>query len=267
MKKAIFLFIVGEKYEKMYNKNRAQFENYAIKCGADLKIIDKPLDETFYRPLLSQKLLIPAEAVDYEMILFLDLDIIISDNAPSIFDYLPEDKYFGAVLDPRGTVEFNKTWKHIPRILEETDEIYFQDRHFEAHPSLQGSINGGVFICRPPKVAGFFKDYYFSEHNQGNLNSFEEAPFAYFSQINNWFEALPIAFNTQILYKIKGTEKGNKIENAEKKIPKFFRRYYYKKTGNCFYPTKEYRKYVKEIMNQNYFTHFSGNYPIIYDKL
>jgi hypothetical protein len=70
MKKAIFLFIVGEKYEKMYNKNRAQFENYAIKCGADLKIIDKPLDETFYRPLLSQKLLIPAEAVDYEMILF-----------------------------------------------------------------------------------------------------------------------------------------------------------------------------------------------------
>jgi hypothetical protein len=65
------------------------------------------------------------------------------------------------VLDPRGTVEFNKTWKHIPRILEETDEIYFQDRHFEAHPSLQGSINGGVFICRPQKWLVFLRLLFF----------------------------------------------------------------------------------------------------------
>ncbi len=81
------------------------------------------------------------------------------------------------------------------------------------------------YLFADPKSGWFFfKDYYFSEHNQGNLNSFEEAPFAYFSQINNWFEALPIAFNTQILYKIKGTEKGNKIENAEKKDSEIFQK-------------------------------------------
>lgn len=265
MKKAICLFIVGEKYTKMYNKNKAQFENYAKKCGADIKIIDKPLDEKFRRPLLSQKLLIPSAVLDYDMVLFLDLDIIISDKAPSIFNYLPEDKYFGGILDPRGAEEFNKTWGHIPRILEETNEIYFTDRHFENHPLLQGSINGGVFVFRPKKIADTFKDYYFSEHNQGELNSFEETPFAYFSQINNWFEALPIEFNTQILYKIKGTEKGLEIINNEKKIPKFFLKYYYKKTGFCFYPTKEYKNYVKQIIAENYFVHFSGNYPIIYN--
>ncbi len=87
-------------------------------------------------------------------------------------------------------------------------------------------------------MAGFFKDYYFSEHNQGNLNSFEEAPFAYFSQINNWFEALPIAFNTQILYKIKGTEKGNKIENAEKRFRNFSEGIITKKQGIAFIPRK-----------------------------
>lgn len=263
MKKAICLFIVGEKYWKMYRKNKEQFESYAKKCGADIKIVDKPLDEKFHRPLLSQKLLIPSATQDYDMVLFLDLDIIISDKAPSIFDYLSEDKYFGGILDPRGTGEFNKTWGHIPRILEETSEIYFTDRHFENSPLLQGSINGGVFIFRPKKVADIFRNYYYSEHNQGELNSFEETPFAYFSQINNWFEALPIEFNTQVLYKIKGTERGLEIIEKEKKLPKFFLKYYYKKTGFCFYPVKQYKNYIKQIIAENYFVHFSGNYPII----
>ncbi|MBB4807647.1 hypothetical protein HNP38_002953 [Chryseobacterium defluvii] len=248
----------------MYQKSKAQFENYSRKCGADLVILDKPLDESFHRPLLSQKLLIPSALQQYDIALFLDLDIIISDQAPSIFDYLPEDKCFGAVLDPRGTEEFNRTWGHIPRILEETNEIYFTDRHFEADPLLQGSINGGVFIFRPRKTADIFRDYYFSDHNQGALNSFEETPFAYFSQINNWFEALPAAFNVQVLYKIKGTERGNQIENSEKKLPGFFKKYYYKKTGYCFYPTQKYRNFVKDIISDNYFVHFSGNYPIVY---
>ncbi|WP_288243628.1 glycosyltransferase [uncultured Chryseobacterium sp.] len=265
MRKAICLFIVGEKYRKMYDKSKKQFENYARKCGADIKVIDKPLDGKFHRPLLSQKLLIPDATAEYDVVLFLDLDIIISEEAPSVFDYLPENKYFGAVLDPRGTEEFNKTWGHIPRILEETNEIYFTDRHFENNDLLQGSINGGVFIFRPQKVAGTFKDYYFSDHNQGELNSFEETPFAYFSQIHNWFKALPIQFNTQILYKLKGTEEGREIIKKEKKLPKFFLKYYYKKTGNCMYPTRAYKNYVKRIITENHFVHFSGNYPIIYN--
>lgn len=264
MKKAICLFIVGEKYQKLFSKSKDQFVKYAQKCGADLFIIDKPLDESFHRPLLSQKLLIPSVATQYDVVLFLDLDIIISEKAPSIFEYLPEDKYFGAILDPRGTNEFNETWGHIPRILEETNEIYFTDRHFEANPLLQGSINGGVFVFRPKKVAKAFKEYYFSEHNQGEFNSFEETPFAYISQINGWFEALPPKFNVQILYQLRGTAKGKKIEAGEKKIPKFIRKFFFRKKGYCFFPTRKYKAFVKDIISESYFVHFSGNYPIIY---
>lgn len=265
MKKAICLFIVGEKYQKLYDRNKDQFEKYSKKCGADLVILNRPLDDTFYRPLLAQKLLIPSVLEEYDIALFLDLDIIISDKAPSIFEYLPEYKWFGGILDPRGTDEFNRTWGHIPRILEETSEKYFTDRHFEAHPLLQGSINGGVFIFRPKNVGDIFKNYYFSTHNQGELNSFEETPFAYFSQINNWFEAIPIEFNTQILYKIKGTAKGKEVEEGENKFPSFIKKYYYKRTGYCFYPTKKYKAFVKDIVSNSYFVHFSGNYPIIYN--
>ncbi|CAI8710339.1 hypothetical protein [Chryseobacterium sp. IT-36CA2] len=265
MKKAICLFIVGEKYQRIFNKSKVQFEKYAQKCGADLIILDKPLDETFYRPLLSQKLLIPSQTTQYDIVLFLDLDIAISEKAPSVFEYLPDNKFFGAILDPRGTEEFNKTWEHIPRILEETSEIYFTDRHFDAHPLLEGSINGGVFIFRPQKIADTFKEYYFSEHNQGELNSFEETPFAYISQVNGWFEALPPEFNVQVMYKIKGTNEGNQVEVEERNTPRFIKKYFYKKSGYCMLPTKRYKRFIKNIIVENYFVHFAGNYPIIYN--
>ena len=265
-KKGICVFVVGDKYQRLFDNNKEQFDEYAKKCSAELIVLDTPLDHTFHRPLLSQKLLIPKFCVDFDIVVFLDLDILISKSAPSIFDYLPEDKFFGAVLDPRGTEEFIKTWQHIPRILEETTERYFKDRNFEAHSNLKGSINGGVFVFRPKKIADFFEDYYYSNHNQGGLNSFEETPFAYFSQINNWFFELPGGFNVQVLYKIKGTEEGAAVTKSEKRIPKFIRKWYYKKKKHCFYPTNIYRKFVRKLIKDNFFVHFAGNYPIINHK-
>ena len=262
MKKAICLFVVGNKYTNLYNENKKQFSDYAKKCSAELIVIDKPLDESFHRPLLSQKLLIAEYCADFEIVLFLDLDILISSFAPNVFDFLPEDKFFGAILDPRYTKEFVKTWQHIPRILEETTASYFTDRNFDNNPHLIGSINGGVFIFRPQQVKDIFREYYYSNHNQGELNSFEETPFAYFSQVNQWFEALPKEFNVQVLYKLKGTEMGNEIDKSEKRIPKFFRKWYYKKYKSSFYPTKRYQNFVSELLDQSFFLHFSGNYPM-----
>ncbi|WP_333852657.1 hypothetical protein [Epilithonimonas sp.] len=146
----------------------------------------------------------------------------------------------------------------------ETSESYFTDRNFKQNPLLKGSINGGVFIFRPKIAFGIFKDYYYSNHNQGELNSFEETPFAYFSQIYDWFEPSPLKFNAQVLYKMKGTEKGRIVEREEQKIWKFFRKIYYKKTENSLYPTSNYKKLVEDIMKNNYFIHFSGKYPLYY---
>lgn len=262
--RVICLLVIGDKYQKQYEKLKHVFSDYAIKCDADLCVVREPLDPTFHRPLLSQKLLVPSQFLDYEIGLFLDLDIIISNHTPSIFEYLPKDKSFGAILDPRHTSKFNETWKHIPRILEESTCDYFTDRNFEYNENLQGSINGGVFIFRPKEVAILFSDYYYSDHNQGELNSFEETPMAYITQINNLFESIDLRFNTQILYELKGTEEGKKILETEKKIPKFIRKYYYKKTKNIFYPTKAYKRFIKDKLNESYFLHFAGSFPVIY---
>ncbi len=262
MKKAICLMVIGEKYLKIFKKLEFQFLEYAKKCNAELKVFNNPLDDTFHRPLLSQKLLLPHFTQDYDIVTFLDIDILINPDSPSIFDYLPENKSFGAILDTRGTDEFNETWKHIPRILKETTQDYFTDRNFDKNDKLLGSINGGVFIFRPKEIAHLFFEHYFSEHNQGEHNSFEETPMAYITQVRDIFEPIPIQFNTQILYKLKGTAEGRKVFDEEKKIPKLLRKIFYRVGKNDFIPTKGYESFVRKLLSENYFLHFAGNFPI-----
>lgn len=261
MKKAICLMVIGEKYAKLYKSLEHQFINYAKVCKADIVIIDKPLDETFHRTILSQKLLIASKTTNYDIVAFLDLDILIQQKAPSIFEYLPDNKHFGAILDPRGTEEFRRTWQHIPRIGNETSKSYFTDRNFEANENLQGSINGGVFIMRPKKVAKLFSDYYFSTHNQGVNNSHEESPMAYLTQTHNIFEALPNKFNTQILYKLKGTEKGKEVLKKQPKISGLINKLLFG-IKSYVYPTKTYLSFVENLLEQTYFLHFAGNITI-----
>lgn len=261
-KRAICLLVIGDKYKKLYKKMAFQFSEYAKKCKSEIIVIDEIPDPTFHRPLLSQKLLLPSLLLSYDCCLFLDLDIIISSAAPSIFNLVPENKSFAAIIDPRGTEEFYQTWRHIPRILNESTDDYFYERNFPKSENLMGSINGGVFVFRPKEVVHIFSDYYFSDHNQGLLNSFEETPMAYLTQTKKIFYPLDIKFNTQIMYKLKGTESGRLIEKNEQKIPGFLRKRYYKKKGVVFYPIYQYKKFTKKLLEENYFIHFAGNYPI-----
>ncbi|WP_080719626.1 glycosyltransferase [Elizabethkingia anophelis] len=267
LRKAICLMVIGEKYEKLYRENKNVFEEYSQKCEAELVLIKNPLDNGFKRPLLSQKLLIPDYCKDFDIVAFLDLDILISPKSPSIFNFLPENKGFGAVLDPRETNEFKKTWQHISRILEETTEKYFTDRNFSipAEAELQGSINGGVFIFRPNMVSKIFNDYYFSDHQQGELNSFEEAPMAFLTQTNDLFQPLPSEFNVQIMYKYNGTATKEDDRKQTGSIKEYFRSRIAKKRGWSIYPTSIYKRLISELYKKNYFIHFAGNFPIVRD--
>lgn len=251
--------VIGKKYEKLYQNLEQKFIDYAKKCEAELCVFQKPLDETFHRSILSQKLLIASKTTNYDMVAFLDLDLIINQEAPSIFDFLSKDKYFGAVLDPRGTNEFIATWQHIPRIIAETSENYFTDRNFKVKDNLLGSINGGVFVMRPKLVAKLFSDYYFSDHNQGTHNSHEEAPMAYLTQVHHIFEPLPITFNTQVLYKLKGTEKGRNALEAQTNANKR-KRWLFKSKKTVI--SEKYQYFINEELQNTHILHFAGNYPI-----
>lgn len=83
---------------------------YAKKCHADFRFIDDYIDKDKKRDIYSQKLLIPDYLREYEQVLFLDLDIIISPDCPDIFALMPENIGLMAEVNPRSSARFRKIY-------------------------------------------------------------------------------------------------------------------------------------------------------------
>ena len=190
------------KYRKQYELVRNNLMAYAKKCHADFRFIDDYIDKDKKRDIYSQKLLIPDYLRDYEQVLFLDLDIIISPDCPDIFALMPENIGLMAEVNPRSSARFRKIYADNERILNETVEDYFTSRGFAAADGLVGNINGGVLLFRPRLVADLFRDYYMSMKSQGENTAFEEAPMAYYTQTKGLFLELDYRFNCMPYFEI-----------------------------------------------------------------
>ena len=108
------------KYRKQYELVRDNLMAYAKKCHADFRFIDDYIDKDKKRDIYSQKLLIPDYLREYEQVLFLDLDIIISPDCPDIFALMPENIGLMAEVNPRSSARFRKIYADNERILNET---------------------------------------------------------------------------------------------------------------------------------------------------
>lgn len=272
MKKVLCLIAIGEKYKKVLEKNASQFSAYAKKCGAELVIINEPLDKTMKRSVLTQKLLIPSYLENYDRVVFFDLDVVISDKCPSLFDVLPDNMGLAAVFTPRTSEKFIAHYTvYAPRVLSETPETYFTDRNFPPVAGLENSINGGVLVFNPSKIGHLFKEYYFSDHDQGKYNAFEEAPMAYISQSKKLFIALDENYNRQFFYEFY-TQKGEKIRKTKANkmykiinngLEKFF------KTPYDFLLTEKLQELKKYLINEEgvFILHFAGkSLPLLYTE-
>lgn len=270
MRKALVVFAIGEKYTQILKQNKTQFINYAKKNDADFIIVDDFLDKTQKRNVLYQKLLIPNHFKQYDLVLFLDLDIIISKKCPSIFDLLPEDKGFGAVLSPRNKKKYKLHYSSRPEILNETVETYFTSRNFVFENELEkqfiikngGNINGGVLIFRPKLISELFYNYYYSNHLQGEKEAFEEAPMSFLSQKNHLFFSIDEKYNTEFffeyyedrpiskkIYRIKSNTIYKIINRILIKIFKI-------EPDSLLYAYQ--KKLKKELLEDVYILHFSG---------
>lgn len=266
-KYAIVVMAVGRKYLRLFHEVRPQFDHYANSCHADLIVITNPPDPGYKRNLITQKMLIPDICYMYDWIAFIDLDVIISHSAPDIFGQIMPDKGFGAVVDPRNSAGFQqvvmKYWK-MPQILQETHRSYFTSRGFADHPGLSASTNGGVWLCRPSKMAQQLKELYYSDFSETpGKESHEEGMMAYTSQTNNLFFSLDEAFNTQVLFQIyeNSDDSGQLItKNHLFRFASLWER----KTGHAFpWYTQRYMALIRKLKKSRHILHFSGGLPFL----
>jgi hypothetical protein len=275
---AIVVMAIGKKYQKDFSFNKKKFYLYAKKIDCDLIICDRPPDEKFKRSLMHQRMLLPSLYDNYEWIASLDMDLIISYDAPSIFDYINTEKGFGAFIIPRHSEKWKNGvknyYEHSEEILKETHKSYFQSRNFPEFPEgteTIASINDGVTLFNTKKVSKLFKEAYFSDfvpsikknstmiHRHPNANG--EAFVAYLSQVNNLFFSLPEKFNNIVLYNIFEDLKDPVSQIYKTSYFKLIRKIHgYSNIPNIFYP-KVYRNFLSEQLKKCYFLAFHGNFP------
>jgi len=91
MKKAILTIVCGDKFEAIFKKTEPYFVAYAEKCDADLIILNdaSQVPTAHWLKFTCYNLL----KKEYDRIAFIDADILIRDDAPSLFDVVPEDEF------------------------------------------------------------------------------------------------------------------------------------------------------------------------------
>ena len=91
MKTAILTIVSGEKYKQIWDRAKPFFENYADKLDADLIVLE---DAKFVPTAHWLKFSIyEFLKKDYDRVAFIDADILIRPDSPSLFDEVPEDEF------------------------------------------------------------------------------------------------------------------------------------------------------------------------------
>lgn len=93
MNKAIITIVNGEKYEKIWQRTEPYFIRYSEKCDAELIVFKEyenmDLPSAHWLKFGIYNLL----KKEFDRIAFIDADIIIRDDCPSLFDIVPEDHF------------------------------------------------------------------------------------------------------------------------------------------------------------------------------
>jgi len=92
MKKALVTVVNGEKYNEIWKRTEPFFIQYSERCDAEL-IVLHGMDGINYPSPHWIKFSIYELLREFDRIAFLDADIIIRDDCPSLFDVVPEDQF------------------------------------------------------------------------------------------------------------------------------------------------------------------------------
>jgi hypothetical protein len=161
MKCAVATLAIGEDFLSSYARIfRPSAERYVARHGYDLIVINDYFDGPLFRdPRLInfQKMLLPChEALrQYDLLMVLDADILITPSAAP-FHALEIGSAIGVVDEwSQPSREKRRTFQSVNG-FETTASAYYRLAGIASDSEIV--INGGMFICSPPRHGPFFRD-------------------------------------------------------------------------------------------------------------
>jgi lipopolysaccharide biosynthesis glycosyltransferase len=135
MNKAILTIVCGERYREIWKRTEQFFVRYAEKCDAELIVLNRDEGDFLPSPHWMKFSIYDLLKKEFDRVAYLDADIIIRDDCPSLFDVVPEDR-FGifneGIFVPRAICIHEVRKVYNVDIKEWNGKDYF---------------NAGVFVC------------------------------------------------------------------------------------------------------------------------
>lgn len=223
MVKVLLVTITLGYYEQLYPVLfKRSHEVYAKKHGYDFKVIKENLAYPHYSCITFSKMLLCSQpfSVNYDFIIFVDADILINPNTPSLHNLIDYGDKIGMVD------QSTQPNKEKYRELEGPIVNYYKSCGLD---DLDSDIilNSGLIVMQPSKhkklLENIYNKYVMSSINHPRKFQFEQTVLGYELQKDNSFVVLPSKWNT--LW------------------------WYYKNDGQS----------LQECYEKNYLIHFAGN--------
>ncbi len=98
--KALVTLAVGDFYTQMGEITHPLMQSYAARCGVDFIVIDdRKVNEQYGLDERYEKFQLFDIIDHYDQVVFIDTDILISPEAPSLFELVPTDRFAAASED------------------------------------------------------------------------------------------------------------------------------------------------------------------------
>ena len=238
MKVLLTTIAIGDKYLEEYTRLFYESQhNYALKYGYDFKVITDFLDKNIMnRHTISfNKILVCNQewSKEYDMIIFIDADILINSNAPSLHNYLDYDNRIG-IIDEYSQPTSEKRIQIQKRMGWETSATeYYKLCGLDINTDMV--FNSGVLVMQPKLHNEFLVNIYnkYVMKSVGHYRGFhfEQSCIGYEIQKANMYKLIDNKFNAVWAL--------TKLDNPTFNLNTFFR--------------------------ENYFIHFAGHTD--YDKV
>jgi lipopolysaccharide biosynthesis glycosyltransferase len=91
--KAIVTVVNGEKFEEIWKRSESFFVDYSERCDADLIVLKNTQGLNLPSPHWIKFGIYDLLKKEFDRVAFIDADVIIRPDAPSLFDVVPEDQF------------------------------------------------------------------------------------------------------------------------------------------------------------------------------
>lgn len=260
LSRAIVLLAYGKRGPKLLSFVHSQWKIYAKNCGAELFIITGSLDPSVAHFSMAQKLLIPYEFRAFDLVLYSDLDVLISPNAKNIFLNLSDADFHAVPVDLKSQ-EYSNTCKTFFDIVPDTSHQDVFERFGLFVRKDCAHFNDGVWLCRPNIVAELFKKSYFEHKSLHQFHNAGELLMGYTICHHLSFDALDYRFNSQPLFMLYGNDTYEDLRSSFSfRAARYLERKYL--LSVLRYPAM-YDLLISSFLEDSWFVHFAGGLPYI----